>query len=65
METVAEFRALRASVVKHWTTTNPTVAGQQLEDLTRFHEAIDQAVSESLEQYTLEKTWTPGCSAPF
>jgi diguanylate cyclase (GGDEF)-like protein/PAS domain S-box-containing protein len=55
METVAEFRALRASVVKHWTTTNPTVAGQQLEDLTRFHEAIDQAVSESLEQYTLEK----------
>ncbi len=55
METVSEFRALRASVVSHWTKANPTVTGQQLEDLTRFHEAIDQAVAESLEQYTTEK----------
>lgn len=51
VETVSEFRALRASVVSHWTTSCPTDAGQQLEDLTRFHEAIDQAVAESLEQY--------------
>jgi len=55
MDTVSEFRALRASVVSHWTTAYPMVAGQQLEDLTRFHEAIDQAVAESLEQYTTEK----------
>ncbi|KGK41337.1 diguanylate cyclase [Nitrincola sp. A-D6] len=55
MDTVSEFRALRASVVSHWTKAYPTVAGQQLEDLTRFHEAIDQAVAESLEQYATEK----------
>ena len=41
-ETVSEFRALRASVVSHWTKAYPTIAGQQLEDLTRFHEAIEQ-----------------------
>lgn len=52
METVSEFRALRASVVSHWISSYPTVAGQQLEDITRFHEAIDQAVAESLEHFT-------------
>ncbi|MFL1455380.1 diguanylate cyclase domain-containing protein [Marinobacter sp. GN3S48] len=55
VETVSEFRALRASVVSHWTKAYPTIAGEQLEDLTRFHEAIDQAVAESLEQYTTVK----------
>lgn len=55
METVSEFRALRASVVSHWKKSYPTVAGQQLEDLTRFHESIDQAVAESLEHYTVVK----------
>ncbi len=55
METVSEFRALRASVVSHWTRSYPTAARQQLEDLTRFHEAIDQAVAESLEHYATVK----------
>jgi diguanylate cyclase (GGDEF)-like protein/PAS domain S-box-containing protein len=55
IETVSEFRALRASVVSHWTKTYPTITGQQFEDLTRFHEAIDQAVAESLEQYSTLK----------
>ncbi len=55
METVSEFRALRASVVSHWTNAYPTIAGQQLQDLTRFHEAIDQAVAESLENYAAAK----------
>lgn len=55
VETVSEFRALRASVVSHWTKAHPTITGQQLEDLTRFHEAIDQAVAESLEQYATVK----------
>ena len=54
-ETVSEFRALRASVVSLWTKAYPTICGQQLEDLTRFHEAIDQAVTESLEQYATLK----------
>ena len=55
METVSEFRALRASVVSHWTKAYPTISGTQIEDLTRFHEAIDQAVAESLEQYAILK----------
>ncbi|MGM0952202.1 MAG: diguanylate cyclase domain-containing protein [Pseudomonadota bacterium] len=55
METISEFRALRASVVSLWTKAYPTVSGEQLGDLTRFHEAIDQAVAESLEQYATVK----------
>ncbi|NYS62023.1 diguanylate cyclase [Halomonas salicampi] len=55
METISEFRALRASVVSLWTKAYPTVSGPQLDDLTRFHEAIDQAVAESLEQYATVK----------
>lgn len=55
METVSEFRALRASVVSHWIKAYPTISAEQLEDLTRFHEAIDQAVAESLEQHAFLK----------
>lgn len=55
IETVSEFRALRASVVSHWSKAHPTISGPYLEDLTRFHEAIDQAVAESLEQYAIVK----------
>lgn len=55
METISEFRALRASVLSRWTEAHPTISGAQLEDLTRFHEAIDQAVAESLDQYATEK----------
>lgn len=55
LETVSEFRALRASVVSLWTKSRPAITGQQLADLTRFHEAIDQAVAESLEQYATVK----------
>ena len=59
IETVSEFRALRASVVAHWTKSYKTIPFDHLEDLTRFHEAIDQAVAESLEQYaTLKETET-------
>lgn len=54
-ETVSEFRALRASVVSQWTKASPTIGRQQLDELTRFHEAIDQAVAESLEQYAAVK----------
>lgn len=52
METVSEFRALRASVVSLWTEAYPTISGHQLEDLIRFNEAIDQSVAESLEHFT-------------
>jgi hypothetical protein len=43
---VSEYRALRASVVKQWTAHNQVLPATDLEDLTRFIEAIDQAISE-------------------
>jgi signal transduction histidine kinase len=49
---VSEYRALRASVVKQWIAHNPVLADTDLEDLTRFNEAIDQAMAESVAHYT-------------
>lgn len=51
-EMVSEFRALRASVVRLWTQQLTTVDTRQLQDLTRFHEAIDQAISESVVRFS-------------
>jgi len=43
---VAEFRALRASVIRLWTSQLHEVGATDLEDITRFNEAIDQAIAE-------------------
>ena len=51
---VAEFRALRASVIRLWTRQQRAAAMDNLEDLTRFNEAIDQAIAESITYYTEE-----------
>jgi signal transduction histidine kinase len=48
---VSEYRALRASVVKQWIARNQVLAATDLEDRTRFNEAIDQAMTESVAQY--------------
>ena len=48
----AEYRALRASVVRLWTAAQGRgLQPQDLPDLTRFHEAIDQALAESLVRF--------------
>jgi signal transduction histidine kinase len=49
---VSEYRALRASVVKLWVAHHPALASTDIEDLTRFNESIDQAVTESVARYT-------------
>jgi signal transduction histidine kinase len=49
---VSEYRALRASVVKLWLTHHQVLASTDIEDLTRFNESIDQAVTESVARYT-------------
>lgn len=49
---VSEYRALRASIVKLWDATLVEVTRQDLKDLTRFHEAVDQSVAESIRDYT-------------
>ena len=51
-EMVAEFRALRASVMRLWSHTQHSVGKSDLVDMTRFNEAIDQAIAESITQYT-------------
>jgi signal transduction histidine kinase len=49
---VSEYRALRASIVKQWVVGHKTLASTDVDDLTRFNEAIDQAVAESVAHYT-------------
>ncbi|AKJ29260.1 sensor histidine kinase [Caldimonas brevitalea] len=50
-EVVAEYRALRASVVRRWFDQLETADLDTLAELIRFNEAIDQAISESLAWY--------------
>lgn len=51
---VAEFRALRSSVLRLWGEAHAPQAGA-IEDIARFNEAIDQAVAESVESYAKER----------
>ncbi len=49
---VAEFRALRASVIRLWTQAQGgELRTADIEDLTRFNESIDQALAESVSRY--------------
>lgn len=45
---VAEYRALRASVIRLWTRDTGALTTVDIEDLTRFNEAIDQSLAESV-----------------
>jgi signal transduction histidine kinase len=51
-EMVSEYRALRASVIRLWTKAEGSLTGDDLEDLMRFNEAIDQSLAESISRYT-------------
>ncbi len=48
---VAEFRALRASVTRLWMQQEDRSSAEHLDDLTRFNEAIDQSLAESIVTY--------------
>lgn len=50
---VAEYRAMRASVLRLWTADRALTA-DSIEDMVRFNEAIDQALAESLVEFTAE-----------
>lgn len=54
-DAVSEFRALRASVLRLWSATNAEGELPRMRDVTRFNEAIDQALAESLQRYAYEK----------
>lgn len=49
---VSEYRALRASVIRLWMKTKDEMTRPDVDDLTRFNEAIDQALAESVVRYT-------------
>jgi signal transduction histidine kinase len=48
---VSEYRALRSSVLHLWTTQTSIGMPTDMQDVTRFNEAIDQALAESVARY--------------
>ena len=53
MQLVGEFRAMRASVLALWNRTEAAGAKKPaLEEFTRFNEALDKALAESVESYS-------------
>ncbi|WP_229466578.1 ATP-binding protein [Pseudoduganella plicata] len=51
VQLVSEYRALRASVLTQWVAATPEGHRTELADVTRFNEAIDQALAESVARY--------------
>lgn len=56
----SEYRALRASVLRLWTKTSPAFDAQDIDDLTRFNESIDQELSESVNFYMKKVSQSTG-----
>ncbi len=52
-EVIAEYRALRASVIRLWIESAPSPDRRDLADLTRFNETMDQSLAEAVRGYTL------------
>jgi signal transduction histidine kinase len=51
-QVISEFRALRASVIRLWQEGRSSADQQDLQDLTRFNEAVDEALIEVQSSYT-------------
>lgn len=49
---VSEYRALRSSVLMQWLSQIKSGTDFEVEDMTRFNEAIDQALAESIARYS-------------
>ncbi len=49
---VSEYRALRSSVLGQWMSQAKAGASLNIDDMTRFNEAIDQALAESIASYS-------------
>ncbi len=48
---VAEYRALRASVLRLWRDSNPVADLRDLEDVTRFNESMDQSLTHGVRSF--------------
>lgn len=57
-EMVSEYRAMRASVIRLWTEHEGALDKNDVADLMRFNESIDQALAESMVRFTgsIERT---------
>lgn len=51
-QVVSEYRALRASVIRLWIRSASAGQSEAIYELTRFNEAVDQALAESTVRYT-------------
>lgn len=51
-QVMAEFRALRSSVLRLWSKRIELTTTSEIHDMIRFNEAIDQAQTESMARYT-------------
>jgi signal transduction histidine kinase len=54
VELIAEYRALRASVIRLWGASGAQADALGLVDLTRFNESIDQSLSEAVRHFSVE-----------
>ena len=52
VEVVSEYRALRASVLRLWGQSVRIADENDLQDLTRFNESMDQSLAEAVKSYT-------------
>ena len=54
VQLVAEYRALRASVLRLWVRDGAARASGDFDEMVRFNEAIDQAIAESVSSFSSE-----------
>lgn len=54
-ETVSEFRALRASIIRLWSDSGPTAMQSDVDGMIRFNEAVDKVLAESVVRYAADK----------
>lgn len=53
-QTTAEYRSLRASVIRLWFESKPALGRDEVFELVRFNEAMDQALAESVLHFAAE-----------
>jgi signal transduction histidine kinase len=52
IEVVAEYRALRSSVLRLWRQSDPHPDINDIDDITRFNESMDQSLARAVDSYT-------------
>jgi hypothetical protein len=52
VQVIAEYRAIRATVIRLWMDSSPDMDDSAIKQLIRFNEGIDQAITESIARFT-------------